>query len=109
MNAREIERCIDEFGTDIYRFCLKLCADKANAEDLYQQTFLKALETEWALDWESNPKALFFPWLTIFGKATEESKHAAARLLLAANLMRKRKWYYILRKVLKKAILKKSC
>lgn len=60
MNAREIERCIDEFGTDIYRFCLKLCADKANAEDLYQQTFLKALETEWALDWESNPKALFF-------------------------------------------------
>ena len=60
MNAREIEKCIDEFGTDIYRFCLKLCADKADAEDLYQQTFLKALETEWTLDWEKNPKALFF-------------------------------------------------
>lgn len=60
VNAREIEKCIDAFGTDIYRFCLKLCADKADAEDLYQQTFLKALETEWTLDWESNPKALFF-------------------------------------------------
>ena len=60
MNAREIEKCIDAFGTDIYRFCLKLCADKADAEDLYQQTFLKALETKWTLDWESNPKALFF-------------------------------------------------
>lgn len=60
MNAREIEKCIDDFGTDIYRFCLKLCADKADAEDLYQQTFLKALETEWKLDWEKNPKALFF-------------------------------------------------
>lgn len=60
MNATEIEKCIDDFGTDIYRFCLKLCADKANAEDLYQQTFLKALETEWTLDWEKNPKALFF-------------------------------------------------
>ncbi len=60
MNAREIERCIDEFGTDIYRFCLKFCADKTDAEDLYQQTFLKALETEWVLDWEKNPKALFF-------------------------------------------------
>ena len=60
MNAREIEKCIDDFGTDIYRFCLKLCADKTDAEDLYQQTFLKALETEWTLDWERNPRALFF-------------------------------------------------
>ncbi len=60
MKAREIEKCIDGFGTDIYRFCLKLCADKADAEDLYQQTFLKALESEWTLDWERNPKALFF-------------------------------------------------
>lgn len=60
VNAREIETCIDVFGTDIYRFCRKLCADKADAEDLYQQTFLKALETEWRLDWENNPKALFF-------------------------------------------------
>ena len=60
MNAREIENCIDDFGTDIYRCCLKLCADRTEAEDLYQQTFLKALETEWTLDWKKNPKALFF-------------------------------------------------
>ena len=60
MDAREIEKCIDDFGTDIYRFCRKLCADKEDAEDLYQQTFLKALETQWTLDWENNPKALFF-------------------------------------------------
>ena len=60
MDAREIEKCIDKFGTDIYRFCLKLCMDKNDAEDLYQQTFLKALESEWHLDWTQNPKALFF-------------------------------------------------
>ena len=60
MNAAEIEKCINDFGTDIYRFCLKLCSDKTDAEDLYQQTFLKALEAEWTLDWEKNPKALFF-------------------------------------------------
>ncbi|WP_252980047.1 hypothetical protein [Eisenbergiella tayi] len=34
--------------------------DKENAEDLYQQTFLKALESDMKLDWEQNPKALFF-------------------------------------------------
>lgn len=60
MEAYEIEKCIDEFGTDIYRFCLKLCLNKPDAEDLYQQTFLKALENSWKLDWEKNPKALFF-------------------------------------------------
>lgn len=60
MNAGEIEKCIDNFGTDIYRFCLKLCADRTDAEDLYQKTFLKALETECTPDWEKNPKALFF-------------------------------------------------
>ncbi len=59
MNAREIETCIYAFGTDIYRFCLKLCADQADAEDLYQQTFLKALETEWTLDWEQ-PESIVF-------------------------------------------------
>lgn len=45
MDAKEIERCIDEFGTDIYKFCRKLCLDQTEAEDLYQQTFLKALES----------------------------------------------------------------
>lgn len=60
MEAKELEKCIDEFGTEIYRFCIKLCMDKANAEDLYQQTFLKALESDIKLDWTQNPKALFF-------------------------------------------------
>lgn len=60
MEAKELEKCIDEFGTEIYRFCIKLCMDKANAEDLYQQTFLKALESDIKLDWAQNPKTLFF-------------------------------------------------
>ncbi len=60
MEAREIEKCIDKFGTDVYRFCIKLCINKEDAEDLYQQTFLKALESNFNLNWEQNPKALFF-------------------------------------------------
>lgn len=60
MKAQEIEECINLFGTDIYRFCMKLCVDKTDAEDLYQQTFLKALENDFKIDWDLNPKALFF-------------------------------------------------
>lgn len=60
MQAREIEKCVDLFGTDVYRFCIKLCADKTDAEDLYQKTFLRALESNFKIDWERNPKALFF-------------------------------------------------
>ena len=60
MEAREIERCIDEFGADVYRFCLKLCMNREDAEDLYQQTFLKALECSFTLEWEKNPRAFFF-------------------------------------------------
>lgn len=60
MKAKDLEKCIDVFGNDIYRFCLKICINKIDAEDLYQQTFLKALESNFILDWDNNPKALFF-------------------------------------------------
>lgn len=78
MKAWELEKCIDEFGTEIYRFCMKLCMDKANAEDLYQQTFLKALESDMELDWEQNPKALFFSFAYNLWKS-EQRKNARRR------------------------------
>lgn len=76
MEAREIERCIDEFGTDIYRFCQKLCISRQDAEDLYQQTFLKALESSRALDWEENPRAFFF---TVAHNLWKSGRRKAAR------------------------------
>ncbi len=81
MKARELEKCIDEFGTEIYRFCMKLCADKANADDLYQQTFLKALESSMELDWEQNPKALFFSFAYNLWKS-EQRKNARRSALV---------------------------
>ena len=81
MKARELEKCIDEFGTEIYRFCMNLCMDKANAEDLYQQTFLKALESDMELDWEQNPKALFFSFAYNLWKS--EQRKNARRFTLA--------------------------
>lgn len=85
MDAREIEKCIDSFGTDIYRFCLKLCGDKADAEDLYQQTFLKALETKSALDWENNPKALFFSFAHNLWKSSRRKQARRSTIAPCSN------------------------
>ena len=105
MDAREIEKCIDEFGTDIYRFCLKLCMDKSEAEDLYQQTFLKALEMEWTLDWGQNPKALFF---SLTHNLWKSDRRKQARRNMIAPWMMKQKQSYIPTKVLKKATCRKN-
>lgn len=86
MDAREIERCIEEFGTDVYRFCLKLCMDRTNAEDLYQQTFLKALETDWILDWTQNPRALFFSLSHNLWKSNMRKQARRNRIAPCGNL-----------------------
>lgn len=84
MEARELEKCIDEFGTEIYRFCMKLCMNKTNAEDLYQQTFLKALESDMNLNWEQNPKALFFSFTYNLWKS-EQRKNARRTAIAPCN------------------------
>ena len=86
MKAWELEKCIDEFGTDIYRFCMKLCMDKANAEDLYQQTFLNALESDIELDWEQNPKALFFSFAYNLWKSEQRKNTRRSNLVPCVNL-----------------------
>lgn len=86
MEARELEKCIDEFGTEIYRFCMKLCMDKSNAEDLYQQTFLKAVESSWKLNWEQNPKALFFSLSYNLWKSDQRKNARRARIAPCSNL-----------------------
>lgn len=86
MEARELEKCIDEFGTDIYRFCMKLCMDKESAEDLYQQTFLKALEGNMKLDWEQNPKALFFSLAHNLFKSDQRKNARRAAIAPCSNI-----------------------
>ena len=86
MDAKEIETCIDTFGADVYRFCLKLCGGKPDADDLYQQTFLKALEAEWSLDWQRNPKALFLSLAYHLWKSGRRRQARRDRIAPAAPL-----------------------
>lgn len=57
MNHKELEMCIRTYGKDIYSFCCHLTRNRQEADDLYQDTFLTALERLERLDVEQNPKS----------------------------------------------------
>ncbi len=57
MNITELEKCIVTYGDDIYAFCLHLAYNQQEAEELYQDTFLKAMELLNGIEAEGNPKS----------------------------------------------------
>lgn len=57
MTKQELEMCINEYGRDIYSFCRHLAYDPRDADDLYQDTFLTAVEHRDRIDCEDNPKS----------------------------------------------------
>ena len=46
MTHVEMEQFIAEYGADIYSFCCRLTGSRQEADDLYQETFLKAVEKQ---------------------------------------------------------------
>lgn len=57
MNVTELEKCISLYGNEIYSFCRRLTNSKLEADELYQDTFLKAVEMIEQIQPESNPKS----------------------------------------------------
>lgn len=57
MNCEELETCIKTYGRDIYSFCCQLTHSRQEADDLYQDTFLKLTELRERVDIYSNPKS----------------------------------------------------
>lgn len=52
----DIDSLVMLYGKAVYGFCLRLVKDKDNADDLYQETFLKAMEMCNKIDKNNNPK-----------------------------------------------------
>ena len=50
---------IKEYGRRLFGLCMSLCRDRTGAEDLYQETWLKALKNMHRYD----PSMAFEPWL----------------------------------------------
>ena len=57
MTIQELEQWIARYGKDIYSFCLHLTLHKELAEDLYQDTFLTAMNKLHVIRGEENPKS----------------------------------------------------
>ena len=57
MTAKEIENIIHEYGDDIYRFCYYLTSSRDMADELYQETFLKAVQLSNKLNKSDNIKS----------------------------------------------------
>lgn len=57
MTNQELEICIKEYSRDIYSFCKHLTCDSQEADDLYQDTFTKAIEIREKMDYNNNPKS----------------------------------------------------
>ena len=57
MEKQELEACINEYGKAIYSFCRQLTGNRQEADDLYQDTFLKAMELNGKIDYNNNPKS----------------------------------------------------
>lgn len=57
MNRVQLEQCIYEYGEDIYTFCTQITGSRQEAEDLYQDTFLKAVELGEQIDYNQNPRS----------------------------------------------------
>lgn len=55
-----LDQYIQMYGKRLYGLCLHLCAERADAEDLYQETWLKALKNLSKYDREQK----FEPWIT---------------------------------------------
>ncbi|MGI5824114.1 MAG: RNA polymerase sigma factor [Bacillota bacterium] len=70
MDASKIDFLVDEYGKDLYRFCRRLTFDVFEAEELYQDTFLKAVEAADNIDRDLNPKA----WLLTLAVSLWQNK-----------------------------------
>ncbi len=57
MQISDIEKLVDDYGKDVYNFCRKLTYSEFDAEELYQDTFLKVMDVYDRIDKDNNPKS----------------------------------------------------
>nr|MCR5769203.1 RNA polymerase sigma factor [Lachnospiraceae bacterium] len=57
MTSEELSQCLDSCGDNVYGFCIYLTGNRVKADDLYQDTFLTALEKADRISVNDNPES----------------------------------------------------
>ena len=84
MTKSELENCILKYGTEIYSFCRNITFNLQEADDLFQDTFLKAMELIDEIDYEKNPKSYL---LSVAFKLWKNKKRKHAWRNRIANIL----------------------
>lgn len=56
MELAELAQLVEQYGDVLYAFCNQLTGSRQEGEELYQETFLKAVELHRQIDTAQNPK-----------------------------------------------------
>lgn len=75
MKVTEVSNLANVHGMHVYNFCRYLTKNKEEADELYQDTFVKALELCEKIDKENNPKSFL---LSIAAKLHKNRKRKSA-------------------------------
>lgn len=75
MKSCDMDQLVEQYSDSVYRYCKSIAFTLEDAEDLYQQTFLKAFELRKKISSDKNPKAYLLSIATNIWK-NEKSKYA---------------------------------
>lgn len=76
----DIIALLDEYGNAIYSFCLYLAKDKQDGEDLFQETFMRAIELSSKIDKHNNPKSYLLSIAVNIWKNTVQKRNRRNRI-----------------------------
>lgn len=83
MKNEDVFNAIEEYSTDLYRFCIHLCRSKDSADELFQETFLKTAEMSHKIDRSKNIRSFLFSIaISVF---RNEKRKALRRSIIAPS------------------------
>lgn len=85
MRQEELEQYIYTYGRELYSFCRSVTRDRQEADDLYQDTFLKLYESREELEIRKNPKS-FLMTVSVNLYRNKKRKLAVRKRITGAQL-----------------------